>query len=167
MLEKHFEHNKLAYIASKKPFKDYLKEMSEYRYVLSPHGAGLDCFRTWEALLIGCIPVVKTSTLDPLYKDLPVIIVKDWFDINESYLNKEYEQLKNKPFKKEKLFMDYWENMILASKTFEQNASLVAKNNNAKASTSTLFDLMDTYVLSPIFNVVAKTMNTIKIDYLR
>lgn len=111
-----FANNKLADIAKRKPFKDYLKEMSEYRYVLSPRGYGLDCYRTWEALLIGCIPIVEATPLDPLYEDLPVIIVKDWADINEDFLEKEYERIKAKPFKKEKLFMDYWIDLILECK---------------------------------------------------
>jgi hypothetical protein len=111
-----FANNKLAEIAKRKPFKEYLKEMSKYRYVLSPRGYGLDCFRTWEALLMGCIPVVETSTLDPLYEDLPVIIVQNWSDINEDYLEKEYDRIKSKPFKQEKLFMDYWADLILACK---------------------------------------------------
>lgn len=111
-----FANNKLSDIAKRKPFKDYLKEMSGYRYVLSPRGYGLDCYRTWEALLLGCIPVVETSPLDPLYEDLPVIIVQDWADINENYLEKEYERIKNKPLKKEKLFMDYWVDLILECK---------------------------------------------------
>jgi hypothetical protein len=111
-----FKNNKLADRATRKPFKDYLKDMSGYRYVLSPRGGGLDCFRTWEALLVGCIPVVESSTIDPLYEDLPVIIVKNWADINEDYLEKEYERIKNKPYKREKLFMDYWIDLILESK---------------------------------------------------
>ena len=36
----------------------YLKTMSQYRFVLSPPGFGYDCFRTWEALALGCVPIV-------------------------------------------------------------------------------------------------------------
>ena len=46
----------------------------KYKFILSPPGAGFDCHRTWEALYLGAIPIVKTSSLDPLYKDLPVVI---------------------------------------------------------------------------------------------
>jgi len=54
---------------------------SEYAFVLSPHGNGLDCHRTWEALALGCIPIVKSSPLDTLFRDLPVWIVRDWSEV--------------------------------------------------------------------------------------
>ena len=53
----------------------------ELMFVLSPMGGGYDCHRTWEALCLGCIPIVKSSGLDPLYADLPVLIVKNWSDV--------------------------------------------------------------------------------------
>ena len=33
---------------------------SQYAFVLSPRGGGYDCHRTWEALLLGSIPIVKS-----------------------------------------------------------------------------------------------------------
>ena len=62
------------------------ENQSKYAFVLSPHGNGLDCHRTWEALCLGCIPIVKTSAIDYLYEDLPVLIVKEWFDITKEIL---------------------------------------------------------------------------------
>jgi hypothetical protein len=59
---------------------------SQVAFVLSPHGRGLDCYRTWEALLMGAIPIVKRSPLDPLFDGLPVVIVDDWSEITESAL---------------------------------------------------------------------------------
>ncbi|KKQ48839.1 MAG: hypothetical protein US69_C0013G0016 [candidate division TM6 bacterium GW2011_GWF2_38_10] len=110
------EKNNFSFTAGPKPFKDYFKEMATYRYVLSPFGAGLDCFRTWEALLVGCVPVVKTSGLDPLYQGLPVVILDDWSECTEEIVTKKYEQLKNRPVLKEKLFMDYWARLIIDMK---------------------------------------------------
>jgi hypothetical protein len=63
-----------------------LEQYARHAFVLSPHGYGLDCYRTWEALFMGCIPIVKTSPLDLLYRDLPVAIVEDWRDIGEERL---------------------------------------------------------------------------------
>jgi hypothetical protein len=62
------------------------KTQSEYAFVISPHGNGLDCHRTWEAIALGTIPIVKTSPLDPLFEGLPVWIVNDWTDITESLM---------------------------------------------------------------------------------
>ncbi len=40
------------------PFEEYLEEMAHYKFALSPRGWGPDCYRTWEALLVGTIPIV-------------------------------------------------------------------------------------------------------------
>ena len=58
-----------------------LADYARHAFVISPHGRGLDCYRTWEALLMGCVPIVKRSPLDRLYHGLPVAIVDDWREI--------------------------------------------------------------------------------------
>jgi len=80
--------------------------MTRYKYIVSPHGNGLDCHRTWEALALGCVPIIKTSPLDPMFAGLPVLIVKDWSDINENLLNT------FQPGTAEKLELSYWVNLI-------------------------------------------------------
>ena len=115
-LMKYFENTSFVEIVKPKPFRDYLLEMSRYQFILSPFGNGLDCHRTWEALLVGSIPVVKSSTLDALYKDLPVIIVENWSDINWEILEQKRKNLKNKRSNSNKLYMEYWRNKIKSKK---------------------------------------------------
>ena len=62
--------------------------MSNFCFVVSPFGHGFDCIRTFEALCLGCIVIMKKSFLDVIYEDLPVLLVDEWTDINESLLNK-------------------------------------------------------------------------------
>ena len=88
------------------------KLQSQYQFVLSPHGAGLDCHRTWEALLLGCIPIVKKAKLNDLFVDLPVIAVEDWSEINSAFLKKAAEEISSKNINREKLFMRYWKAQI-------------------------------------------------------
>lgn len=88
------------------------KNQINYSFVLSPHGNGLDCHRTWEALVLGCIPIVKTSPLDSLYKDLPVLIVSNWNEINEELLKSTIEIFKLTTFNYDKLKLQYWMNLI-------------------------------------------------------
>ena len=44
-------------------FVDYMEEMADFKFTLSPRGYGIDCYRTWEAILIGSIPIVRHSQL--------------------------------------------------------------------------------------------------------
>jgi hypothetical protein len=85
--------------------------MSKYTFVISPWGNGLDCHRTWEALCIGCIPIVK-SGLNSLFDDLPVWIVSDWSEVTQENMVKKVEEFKTKPFNYEKLTLAYWRNIL-------------------------------------------------------
>jgi len=87
---------------------DTWRHQSEYAFVISPHGNGLDCHRTWEALMLGCIVIVKTSGIDPLYSGLPVLIVNDWSDINKKLLEDTIMKYTTTCFNYNKLTLKYW-----------------------------------------------------------
>uniref|UniRef100_A0A7S3AY15 Exostosin GT47 domain-containing protein n=1 Tax=Haptolina ericina TaxID=156174 RepID=A0A7S3AY15_9EUKA len=84
--------------------------MGQHRFVLSPRGNGLDAHRTWEALLVGAIPIVRSSKLNPLYDNLPILIVKDWNDVTPRLLRDFYKEVQSKLslYHYERLFADYW-----------------------------------------------------------
>ena len=88
--------------------KNYHKELSKYKFLLSPRGTGEDCHRTWEALYMGCIPVVLSSSIDEIYEDLPVLVVKCWSEITEQFLNRTWEEYQKKEWNTKKLTMNYW-----------------------------------------------------------
>ena len=96
---------------------EIMKKYSEYRFVLSPRGNGLDCHRTWEVFLLGSIVITETSSLDDMYikNNLPVIILKNFNDLNRincvDSLNVLYSKYKNKCSKDnilEKFNPEYW-----------------------------------------------------------
>lgn len=90
----------------------------DYAFSVSPHGNGLDCHRTWEDLALGCIVIVKTSSLDPLYEGLPVVIVSDWSEINSENFDiwlEKYGDVLNNPSYREKLTHAYWWSKIEAA----------------------------------------------------
>lgn len=108
----------IYYEPNKKKRLDNWKTQSEYTFVASPHGNGLDCHRTWEALNLGCIVIVKTSPLDPMYRGLPVLIVKEWSDINQKLLNRTIVDFKSKQFNYDKLTLNYWKDLIYKYKEY-------------------------------------------------
>ena len=88
---------------------------TRYEFVLSPPGVGIDCHRTWEILFFGGIPIVESSSLDSLFDDLPVVIVKDtsYAEFCQSdpaaFLQEAYGQLQSKLPMPDKVFtMEYW-----------------------------------------------------------
>lgn len=95
-----------------KPWEKYLKDLNRSVFVLSPRGNGLDCHRTWEALYMGAIPIVPSTTINSLYDGLPVVVVDNWQTISEHFLKNKREEFNVKSFKYEKLFANYWFNLI-------------------------------------------------------
>jgi hypothetical protein len=67
-------------------FENYLQQIGNAKFVLSPPGNGLDCHRTWEALLMGAVPIVLTSTLDPLFLNTRSVIIDDWSKLTQKFL---------------------------------------------------------------------------------
>lgn len=103
-----FSKKSFCTVSHKKNLHNYLTDLGSHRFTLCPRGNGLDCHRTWETLLMGSFPVVKSSTLNPLYEDLPVVIIDDWSQVTEEFLNKKYEELLHKEYTWEKLYAPYW-----------------------------------------------------------
>ena len=87
-------------------------KISESTFVLSPSGMGMDCHRTWEALVLGSIPIVCDSPFTQLFEDLPVLIVKKWSDINEELLDKTIVEFRKRKFYYDKLHLKYWTDMF-------------------------------------------------------
>lgn len=113
-VQEYFRAKTFCYNSSYQPYERYLEDIAESYFVLSPEGNGIDCVRTWEALLLGSIAVVKHSSIDALFQDLPVLLIDDWPQITEEYLNQAYEQMKQRTYNLEKIYAPYWINQIHA-----------------------------------------------------
>ena len=85
--------------------------------MVCPRGNGLDTHRMWESLLLGRTTIVTRGPLDPLWADLPVLILNDWSmitapDMEERVLNATEafaeRAARGPPFAVEKLFATHW-----------------------------------------------------------
>lgn len=99
-----------CFVFQSKPLtrRELWRRWSQYSFVLSPHGVGLDCHRTWEALACGNIVLVPSSPLDCMYEGLPVIPVKDWREITSSNLDLWLDRYCGCKIDEEKLTSSYW-----------------------------------------------------------
>jgi hypothetical protein len=84
-------------------FEAYYTDLARSMYCLSPRGAGIDCHRTWEALYLGCIPIVRRhDELTAFSMDtddtrvfrkgdgLPIMVVDDWAEVTRDRLESEW-----------------------------------------------------------------------------
>ena len=110
------EHNPSVRFQTRKVRRlDLWREKTRYAFVVSPHGNGLDCHRTWESLVLGNIVIVKRSSLDPLYEGLPVVILEDWREITPENLARWHAQHRDafaNPEVEVRLTNAYWVNYM-------------------------------------------------------
>lgn len=96
------------------------KKHKDYAFELSPSGNGLDCHRTYEAIILNTIPIVRSNTLDPIYKlhDLPVVIVDEWSEVTPENLQIWHDKHKHNfgSLTKDKIKIDYWKELIYSMK---------------------------------------------------
>jgi hypothetical protein len=107
------------FIERRLPQDECWRMHGDFAFEISPRGKGLDCFRTWECLVLGTIPIVKSSTLDPLFVDekFPVAIVQSFDEVTPANLARWRDELAPL-FTAEmlqRLTNDYWLDRIRAA----------------------------------------------------
>ena len=91
----------------------YKKYANRHMFIASPPGNGMDCHRTWEALYLRIVPIVKKSIMTEYFRSigLPMLLVDDWREVEawgESFLSETYEKLRS-GFDAEALWLPFWE----------------------------------------------------------
>jgi len=108
----------IVFLHERKPFVDIIELYGTHEFIISPRGNGIDCHRTWEAILAGCIVITRTSPLDEMFisNKLPVVIIQDWSELNDDLPQKlekwsrEYSHLTSSKIVIPKLLFGYWLN---------------------------------------------------------
>ena len=108
------------------------RDKTHYAFVVSPHGNGLDCHRTWESLVLDNIVIVKRSPLDALYGGLPVVIVDQWEEITDANLRRWHEQYSGAfvdPEVQKRLTNQYWIDRVrrVLAESLARNLVLLAR----------------------------------------
>lgn len=94
-------------------FEHYYRQLASHKFVFSPDGNGMDSCRTWEALYLGCYPIVERHVFtEEFAKVLPLLIVDDWTAITEDSLQAEYARMSAQSWRWDALTVDYWDEMI-------------------------------------------------------
>ena len=98
---------------SVKDWKDYIRELSTYHFCISPPGNGIDCHRHWEAIYVGCIPIVLRTAGDNdsiyyYFKDLPILFVDDYSIVTKEFLEEQLVIFKNKRFNMDVIRLEHW-----------------------------------------------------------
>ena len=97
------------------PMVQFYEQIASHPFVLSPPGAGPDCHRHWESMLLGAIPVVLRSNATRILDDLPCLQVDTWDEVTEDRLQSEipllYPRFSSPAM--DKCWFAPWQKMIL------------------------------------------------------
>lgn len=102
--------------------KEHHSAMTTYSFVASPPGNGMDTHRTWEAMYLGCIPIVIRSFMTEYYENLglPVWLIDSYEELvrlDQSEIKLKYLEL-SKQLDHPALWSPYWIERV-ASKSRE------------------------------------------------
>jgi hypothetical protein len=91
----------------------YYRQMARHRFVFSPPGSGYDCYRHWEALYLGAIPIVQRSAAMERFAELPILFTDDYSEITEDYLRSRWEEMAAASFEIGPLLKSSWRTRFL------------------------------------------------------
>ena len=95
------------------PREEFWDTCGKSAFVLCPPGNGPDTHRAWEAMIMGRVAIIQDLSINSVYEDLPVWIVKDWDKFSQQTpedLKKKHQEFVDKwnSYKWEKLTLRYW-----------------------------------------------------------
>lgn len=94
-------------------FIDYMRETAQSKFTISPIGDSFDCYRHWETIMVGSIPIImRGGPCDPLFEGLPILLIDRWDELTEEFLNAKYIEISSKKYDVSKLYMRYWADII-------------------------------------------------------
>ena len=107
----------------------YWKFVAQSKFILSPPGTGYDCFRHWETIYYGSIPVIEHSTMDRSFAGLPVLLVDSYADLTPEFLEEKWQNMTCNPHQYDfrRLTIQYWVHLL---KTVLNEASNRIVQNN-------------------------------------
>ena len=78
---------------------EYFKNLGKYKFVISPEGNGVDCYRHYETWISKGIPIIEYNPfIEKKYSTLPILWTRDYGEINDNYLNDKYNSFLNKEY---------------------------------------------------------------------
>jgi hypothetical protein len=95
--------------------EEYMESLTRHKFIFCPEGSGIDTFRIWEALSVGCIPILERSYFSHYFGQLlPILVVNDFLDVTQELLIKAYEEIMSKDYELQRLTKKYWLDRIEA-----------------------------------------------------
>lgn len=94
-------------------FDNFARKLQTHKFVFCPEGNGMDTHRPWETLCLNSYPIVRRRRFTEAFAELlPIVLIDDWEEVTEDFLNNKYLELSSKEWTWEALKLGYWEKLI-------------------------------------------------------
>ncbi len=103
---------------------NFYNQISKSKFSICPRGSGIDTYRLWDCIVLGCIPIVEKYDSHEQFKDLPIYFIdsiQDLDQLTEEVLENIYNEYQEREFNYEKLLIDNWKQKILSHKIVSKN----------------------------------------------
>jgi len=90
---------------------EFYNDISKSKFMICPRGCGIDTYRLWDCIMLGCIPIVEKYESHNSWNDLPILFldnIRDYELLTEDFLNRKYDKFLEKDFNYDKCTNDYW-----------------------------------------------------------
>ena len=102
----------VTYVDKPVSHEQYAKDLAEHKFVLSPPGNGPDCYRHWEAVYAGSVPILQENGFK-LPEGVPVVIAENLY-LTEQVVKDAWTMMVLQENKTclDKAKLSYWRNVI-------------------------------------------------------
>jgi len=92
--------------------EEWLDALATSQFIASPPGWGPDCHRHYEAIAMGCVPIiVSDESLMRMLDGMPVLFINNWDELAQGgadFLRAVHSHMETRSYSLDKLFEDYW-----------------------------------------------------------
>ena len=82
--------------------------LAQSQFCICPRGNGIDTHRLWEALYLGCIPIVLESEILGCYAGLPILVVRNWEELFDMDFSHWSETVRSRRYDLRPLAISHW-----------------------------------------------------------
>ncbi len=94
----------------------YYQDLAKSKFMICPRGCGIDTYRLWDSIHMGCIPIVEKFDGYLYYQDLPIFFIDSWKELDtmtSEFLENKWNEMKIIDYNYDKMRISYWYNIFL------------------------------------------------------
>jgi hypothetical protein len=100
---------------SEEDIRSYYHDLAKSKFSICPRGAGIDTYRLWDSIHMGCIPIVEKYEGYQQFENLPILFIDHWSEIetfSAEFLESIWNKMSAQDYHYDLLRFSYWKEKI-------------------------------------------------------